>query len=131
MNELHFISMQCAYKRAYVKGKYNFKARWGGGANLYTPLLGLCIMYVYLLCLYDLHLNSNSFFILGDRFFFTHAGRFKRFHFKLRKLLFKRRLRDIVCENTKIPQAQKNLFKTRGSKISCSDTNPLDISLFI
>ena len=128
MNELHFISMQCAYKLTL---KVNITLKQGGGANLYTPLLGLCIMYVYLLCLYDLHLNSNSFFILGDRFFFTHAGRFKRFHFKSRKLLFKRRLRDIVCENTKIPQVQKSLFKTRGSKISCSETNPLDISLFI
>ena len=37
MNELHFISMQCAYKRAYVKGKYNFKARWGGGKFIHPP----------------------------------------------------------------------------------------------
>ena len=77
------------------------------------------------------YFQKYFFFCLGDRFFFTHVGQYTRFKFMARKQLNRRRFRDIVCQNTKIQTAQINLFKTRGSKVPCSQINPLDISFFV
>ena len=78
---------------------------------------------VFILC--------NRFISSGDRFFFTHSGSTAKYNFQQIQQLNRRRLRDIVCENTMIPRAQMNLFQTKGIPKPCSKYNYLDVSLFL
>jgi hypothetical protein len=42
----------------------------------------------------------------------------------------KRTIRDILCENTDIPEIGLEAFKLRSPLVSCSEGNKLDINLF-
>lgn len=69
----------------------------------------------------------------GDRFFFSHIpgnGVTSNLSPIQYKAIRKRTLRDILCQNTDIPFAQKNLFLANQSTFSCRQFNKLDLTLF-
>ena len=67
----------------------------------------------------------------GDRFFFTHKDQAGSFTREQLEQIRRRTLRDLICENTEISAARQNVFLLVGSVKTCSDTNNLDITLFM
>merc|ERR1719317_1452626 len=84
-------------------------------------------------CIIGKQFNSLLF---GDRFFFTHTSgeNHRGMTPQMSAMIKKRTLRDILCENTKIPSLQKFVMKKESRQnptSTCFRTNDLDFSLVI
>ncbi|TRY74903.1 hypothetical protein TCAL_04779 [Tigriopus californicus] len=66
----------------------------------------------------------------GDRYFFTHSEQAGSFTPDQRSNLLTRTLRDIICDNTRIPEVRSNVFDATTPFQSCTCSNSLNIKLF-
>jgi len=67
----------------------------------------------------------------GDRFFFTHQNQAGSFSPKQLKQLRRRTLRDVICENTEVAKARRNVFSLEGKMMDCGRVNSLDMNTFL
>merc|ERR1711970_593549 len=84
-------------------------------------------------CIIGKQFNSLLF---GDRFFFNHASgeNHRGMAPQLAGMIKRRTLRDILCENTRIPSLQKFVMKKESRQnpsSTCFRTNEIDFSLVI
>ncbi len=68
----------------------------------------------------------------GDRFFFTHRGPLISYPFDDDQLknIKRRRISDLICDNTMLAQVYKNPFLIKSDKIVCGQHSKLNLTLF-
>jgi len=67
----------------------------------------------------------------GDRFFFTHKRQAGSFTTSQLREIRRRRLRDVICDNTDITSTRENVFLLTGEFKDCSSSNKLNINKFL
>jgi len=67
----------------------------------------------------------------GDRYFFTHADEAGSFTMAQLSALKQRSFRDIICDNSQISQVRPLVFRLNSFPQSCSQSQELDLNLFV
>lgn len=66
----------------------------------------------------------------GDRFFFTHGDQAGSFSRRQIDAIRRRRLADIICDNTEIPETRINVFLLKSKMRPCSKRTALELCKF-
>ncbi|QQP38454.1 Peroxidasin -like protein [Caligus rogercresseyi] len=66
----------------------------------------------------------------GDKYFFTHTGEIGSFSKQQVENLKTRTLGQIICDNTDVQRARKNVFRLNSDWLDCPQSSTLNLALF-